>query len=103
MLFPGEDEEGEAEDPEPEADEEEDDADDFEVDVVDGESKTARRGTLKAEAKTIEHLLTHRYKNPYCESCMRANVKHFKTHRGAFKRKLKAFGKLVTFNFFGTY
>ena len=54
-----------------------------------------RRGTLKAEARTIQYLLTHRYKNPYCESCIRAKMRHYKAHRGAFKRKLKAFGDLV--------
>ena len=80
----------------------EDDADDLEVDVVDGASRMVRRGTLKAEARTIQHLLTHRYKNPYCESCIRAKMRDYKTHRGAFKRKLKAFGDLVTFDFIDT-
>ena len=28
-------------------------------------------------------------------------MKHFKTHRGAFKRKLKAFGDLVKFTLHG--
>ena len=72
------------------------------MDIVDGASRMVRRGTLKADARKIEHLLTHRYKNPYCESCIRAKMKHFKTHRGAFKRKLKAFGDLVTFDFVDT-
>ena len=78
------------------------DADDLEVEVVDGASRMVRRGTLKAEARTIQHLLTHRSKNPYCESCIRAKMRHYKTHRGAFKRKLKAFGDLVTFDFIDT-
>ena len=29
-------------------------------------------------------------------------MRHYKTHRGAFKRKLKAFGGLVTFAFIDT-
>ena len=29
-------------------------------------------------------------------------MKHFKTHRGAFKRKLKKFGDLITFDFMDT-
>ena len=78
-------------------DDEDDDAV-LEVDIVDGDTRLARRGTLKHEAKTIVHLLTHRFKNPYCESCVRAKMKHFKTKRGAFKRSLKKFGDLITFD-----
>ena len=70
----------------PEETVDEDDTD--EVDVVDSASRMVRRGTLKAEARTIQHLLTHRYKNPYCESCIRAKMRHYKTHRGALRRKL---------------
>ena len=29
---------------------------------------------LKAEAKSINHLLTHMPKNPYCDACMRAKM-----------------------------
>ena len=65
------------------------DEDDIEVDVVEGESRVAKRGTLKREANSLNHKLTHRYKNPYCDSCIRAKMKHFKTRRGAYKRKLK--------------
>ena len=34
----------------------------FEVDVVEGESRVAKRGTLKREANSLHHKLTHRYK-----------------------------------------
>ena len=105
QASPGEDEEIAHEDhEEPDEAIEEDDADDrdLEVDVVGGSSRMVRRGTLKAEAKTIQRLLTHRYKNPYCELCIRAKKRHFKTQRGAFKRKLEAFGDLVTFGFIDT-
>ena len=53
----------------------------IEVDVERGESRYAKPGTLKREAKTLDHLMTHRYSNPYCESCMRAKMRHFKTHQ----------------------
>ena len=59
----------------------------------------AKPGALKAEAKTVSHLLTHRYRNPYCQSCVRAKMKHFKTRRGAFKRVLKKWGDLITCDF----
>ena len=81
------------------ADEEGEDDGMIEVDIHEGEPRLAKPGALKAEAKTIAHLLTHRYKNPYCQSCIRAKMKHFKTYRGAFKRKLKKWGDLVTFDF----
>ena len=74
------------------------DEDDIEVDVVEGESRVAKRGTLKREANSLNHKLTHRYKNPYCDSCTRAKMKHFKTRRGAYKRELKKFGDLITFD-----
>ena len=74
------------------------DEDDIEVDVVEGESRVAKRGTLMREANSLHHKLTHRYKNPYCDSCIRAKMKHFKTRRGAYKRELKKFGDLITFD-----
>ena len=59
----------------------------------------SKRGTLKNEARSKLHLLTHRYKNPYCESCVRAKMKHRKTFRGAFQRKLTKFGDLIAFDY----
>ena len=44
------------------------DEDDIEVDIVEGESRVAKRGTLKREANSLNHKLTHRYKNPDCDS-----------------------------------
>ena len=69
---------------------------------VEGEGAPVRKakiGTLKAEAKSLAHLCTHRYRNPYCKACIRAKVKHFRTERGAFKRELKSWGDLLTFDF----
>ena len=61
----------------------EDDDDVIDVDEEDGGVRLSKRGTLKNEARSKVHLLTHRYKNPYCESCVRAKMKHRKTFRGA--------------------
>ena len=77
----------------------EDDDDVIDVDEEDGEPRLSKRGALKHEARTKDHLLTHRFKNPYCESCVRAKMKHRKTFRGAFQRKLTKFGDLVTFDY----
>ena len=49
--------------------------------------RKAKVETLKAEAKTLAHLCTHRCRNPYCEACIRAKMKHDRTVRGAFKRE----------------
>ena len=77
----------------------EDDDDVIDVDEEDGGVRLSKRGTLKNEARSKLHLLTHRYKNPYCESCVRAKMKHRKTFRGAFQRKLTKFGDLITFDY----
>eukprot|EP00435_Cladocopium_sp_Y103_P035503 s1011_g9.t1 len=83
-------------------DEEEKDEDDIDIGDPEGGVRLSKRGTLKHEARTLEHLLTHRYKNPYCNSCVTAKMKHFRTFRGAFKRKLTKFGDLITFDFMDT-
>ena len=58
---PGEDEaEGEDDDADPEAG--------IDVDIYEGASIKKRIGTLKDDANTLTHLLTHRYRNPFCES-----------------------------------
>ena len=53
----------------PESEACEDDDDVIDVDEEDGGVRLSKRGTLKNEARSKLHLLTHRYKNPYCESC----------------------------------
>ena len=83
----------------PEGKAHEDDDDVIDVDEEDGGVRLSKRGTLKNEARSKLHLLTHRYKNPYCESCVRAKMKHRKTFRGAFQRKLTKFGDLITFDY----
>ena len=83
----------------PEGEAREDDDDVIDVDEEDGGVRLSKRGTLKNEARSKLHLLTHRCKNPYCESCVRAKMKHRKTFRGAFQRKLTKFGDLITFDY----
>ncbi|CAE7187272.1 unnamed protein product, partial [Symbiodinium sp. CCMP2456] len=88
--------------PEPPDGEREDGAEDEREIEVEGEGEPTRKakiGTLKAEAKTLAHLCAHRYRNPYCEACIRAKMKHYRTERGAFKRELKSWGDLITFDF----
>lgn len=68
----------------------------IEVEVDRGASRYAKRGSLK---RALDHLVTHRYSNPCCDSCIRAKMRHFKTKKGAFKRKLTKFGDLITFDF----
>ena len=99
--LPDEEDEG-VTDSEHDGESDDDDEGGLEVDVVDGVPRLAKPGVLKNEAKSLLHLLTHRYKNPYCKACVRSKMKHFKTNRGAFKRKLKKFGDLVTFDFMNT-
>ena len=77
------------------------DDDDREI-QIEGEGappKKAKIGTLKAEANTLAHLCMHRYRDPYCESCIRAKMKHFRARRGAFQGELKSWGDLITFDF----
>ena len=85
--------------PEPEARPDGDHDGLIEVDVDHGAPRYAKPGSLKREAKTLDHLMTHRYSNPYCDSCTRAKMRHFKTRKNAFKRKLSKFGDLITFDF----
>ena len=60
-----------------------DDIGELEIDVIDGVPRLAKPGSLKGEASTLAHILTHRYKNPYCEACVRAKMKHRKTKKGS--------------------
>ena len=89
---------GDAEANEEEVDEDDPDAG-IEVDVYEGSSIKRKVGVLKRDADSIAHLLTHRYRNPFCESCVKAKMRHFRSRTGAFKREVKTFGDLVTFDF----
>jgi len=53
---------------------------------------------LKAEAKSLRHLMTHLQKNPYCDSCQRAKMVnvHHKQGGGIDKFKATEFGEHIT-------
>ncbi|WP_288992891.1 hypothetical protein [uncultured Marinobacter sp.] len=53
---------------------------------------------LSAEANSLEHRISHRFKNPHCDSCNRSTMKNKKSHRGAFadKHEPECWGALVT-------
>ena len=72
---------------------------DAEVDVCEGSSIKRKVGVLKRDANSVAHLLPHRYRNPFCESCVKAKMRHFRSRTGAFKREVKTFGDLVMFDF----
>ena len=45
-----------------------------------------KRRDLKADAVSMRHLLTHKPKNPYCESCVRGKMLNIKKFKGAFSK-----------------
>ena len=53
---------------------------------------------LKAEAKSIRHLMTHLPKNPYCDACQRAKMENVKSFRQDSPRDkgFEKFGEHVT-------
>jgi hypothetical protein len=68
-----------------------------EIDEVYEVLDTGKRD-LKAEAKSIEHMLTHLPKNPHCSVCMRAKMENVKTRRqgGVDAHGFEEFGQHVT-------
>ena len=54
---------------------------------------------LKEEAVSMAHLTSHRFKNPYCQACVRGKMRHLYTKKGAFQRELKEWGDVVTMDF----
>ena len=87
---PGEDESEGEDDADPEAV--------IEVDIYEGAPIKKRIGTFQDDANTLTHLLTHRYRNTFCESCVIAKMRHFRSKSGAFQREAKTFGDLITFD-----
>ena len=49
-------------------------------------SEMLERQRLKAEAKSITHLLTHMPMNPYCEACQRAKMQRRRAPRWRRRR-----------------
>jgi len=59
---------------------------------------------LKAEAVSIEHLMTHLPKNPHCTSCQRSKMQRKPCRRGAgLGKRPKNFGDQVTADHIVTY
>ena len=56
------------------------------------------RRNLREEAKSLQHLLTHRPHNPYCDACNRGKMRDKKLFKGAFeaRREPTAWLDLVT-------
>ena len=58
------------------------------------ESKARR--DLRIESVSLQHLLSHLPKNPYCVSCQQAKMRQRYSHKGAFKRDIDQFGEILT-------
>ena len=86
--------------------------DDFEAPVPDGEGREEEQSSsgdeiddrvvhptdisLREEANSLYHLLTHKPKNPFCEPCRRAKMKEKRKYSGSYKNTTTRLGQLVT-------
>ena len=62
---------------------------------IDRMSRAARR-SLREEANSLYHLLTHKPNNPYCEACRRENMKEQRKYVGSYHNTTVRWGQLVT-------
>ena len=53
---------------------------------VESDAQRKMRRDLKADALSPRHLLTHKPKNPYCDSCVRGKMLNIKKFKGSFDR-----------------
>ena len=63
------------------------------------EEAPSKVAQLKAEAKSLTHLLGHRFKNPYCPSCQIAKLHVFPARKKAaapVPEDEKRFGRSIT-------
>ena len=69
-----------------------------ETDLADptAEYNEVEKLSLREAALAIEHKLTHRVKNVFCDSCVRGIMKNKRTKVGAFDRELTHWGQLLT-------
>jgi hypothetical protein len=51
--------------------------------------------SLREEANSLYHLLTHKPKNPFCESCRRAKMKEKRKYSGSTNTTATRWGQLV--------
>ena len=64
-----------------------------EADLLFGEKA---RKPIQADALTLEHQLTHKPKNPYCEFCCRGKMRHKRKLAGSFRVEAAAWGDHLT-------
>ena len=69
------------------------------VDENNGAPVKVPKRKLKEEAVSMAHLISHRFKNPYCQACVRGKMRHLYTKKRAFQRELKEWGDVVTLDF----
>ena len=69
------------------------------VDENNGAPVKVPKRKLKEEAVSMAHLISHRFKNPYCQACVRGKMRHLYTKKGTFQRELKEWGDVVTLDF----
>ena len=55
-----------------------------------------RDRTLREQAVSLSHCLTHRPKNPFCDVCTMTRSRDVYHRKGAFHRETKAWGDIVT-------
>ena len=55
----------------------------------------AVRRSLRAEARSLGHQLTHKPRNPYCECCSRGKMRNKRKLHGSFKGLAAAWGDLL--------
>ena len=63
------------------------------------EGSLARPNTnrdLRELARSHEHLSFHKEFNRYCDGCMRGKTRGAPHYKGAFHRKIKHFGSIIT-------
>ena len=69
------------------------------VDENNGALVKVPKRKLKEEAMSMAPLISHRFKNPYCQACARGKMSHLYTKKRAFQRELKEWGDVVTIDF----
>ncbi|MFM7985586.1 MAG: hypothetical protein ACKPKO_40370, partial [Candidatus Fonsibacter sp.] len=65
-------------------------------DVLSDDDSPTTRISLREEANSLYHLLTHKPNNPYCESCRRAIMKETRKYAGSYRNTATRWGELVT-------
>ncbi|MFM7979837.1 MAG: hypothetical protein ACKPKO_11020, partial [Candidatus Fonsibacter sp.] len=65
-------------------------------DVLSDDDTPTTRRSLREEANSVYHLLTHKPKDPYCDSCRRAKMKEQRKYAGSYQNTATCWGELVT-------